>query len=697
MFTTLQLTSLYIVKSFVDYSFIIHFNTRDVSAMLGLFKNKIFFFVLVLVLLFLLFFYAKQLVLKVIKIIPFIKSSKSTSTLKILKVVVLLLALFVMSSKHGVIQKSYQLASSLKVDNKPFKEQLKTLGMADYVLPEHIEVSGTGKNVIIISLESFEKGYLSDKYAELTPYLRSLKTNESWHYFNMNQNEGSQWTSGSMYTYLTGFPAYFGTMHNTIFQSSYHSNITGITHVLNKQNYKTTYIGDNAEVSGTKDMLYALKVNNIIDRNSINQATQDKDLFEIAKKEVLINTKKKQPFALFISTLSTHFPDGIYDKRMEEVITPKNSDIEFMAAATDYMIKDFIGYLKSINALKNTVVYIFPDHLKMGDAKLFENTGDRGLYVLTNAKQNTISYPKDQTIYQIDLPKLILEGAEIKHNVTFLTHYISGDKNEFIKNHISELTALNVTGFSRSELKPYIIPKISKEFEAYKTDTLRYIAHAGGKIDDHIYTNSLEALDLNYAKGFRLFELDIIKTSDNKFVAAHYWEDWQKMSGYTKTVPVSHQEFMSYKLYNTYTPLDMKAINQWFATHTDAILVTDKINEPKAFAQHFIAPKRLIMELFTWEAVVEAKENNITAMPSQRVLFNIEDNKIETLKKHNIKHIALSRNIIASNIDLLKALKRNDIKVYAYNVNEYIDRDEMYVVKHEMDYIYGIYADDWEF
>lgn len=266
----------------------------------------------------------------------------------------------------------------------------------------------------------------------------------------------------------------------------------------------------------------------------------------------------------------------------------------------------------------------------------------------------------------------------------FLTNYISGDKNEFFKSHISELTALNLARFSRSDLKPFIIPKISEHFETYKKDTLRYIAHTGGKIDDYIYTNSLEALDSNYAKGFRLFELDIIKTSDNKFVAAHYWEDWQKMTGCTKTVPITHQEFMSYKLYNTYMPLDKEAVNHWFASHPDAILITDKINEPKTFAQQFIVPERLIMELFTWEGVLETKANNITAMPSQSVLFNIKGNKIETLNKHNIKHIALSRIVIASNIELLKTLKANGIKVYAYNINDYIDRDELYVVKHEL-------------
>jgi glycerophosphoryl diester phosphodiesterase len=35
------------------------------------------------------------------------------------------------------------------------------------------------------------------------------------------------------------------------------------------------------------------------------------------------------------------------------------------------------------------------------------------------------------------------------------------------------------------------------------------IAHAGGAINQQTYTNSLEALNANYAKGFRFFEIDL--------------------------------------------------------------------------------------------------------------------------------------------------------------------------------------------
>ncbi len=34
------------------------------------------------------------------------------------------------------------------------------------------------------------------------------------------------------------------------------------------------------------------------------------------------------------------------------------------------------------------------------------------------------------------------------------------------------------------------------------------IAHAGGGINEHNYSNSLEALEYSYNKGFRAFEMD---------------------------------------------------------------------------------------------------------------------------------------------------------------------------------------------
>lgn len=692
--SALQIISFYITRTFISYSFIIHFNTRDILGMKDLFGFEMLLGLLLFVLLFVIYY-------KSLAIVNSINTGLriKLSIVKVLKVFGLVVSVLIMTFKTGVIHDGYTLIKNLNVNHESFNKELSKLKMQDYVKPENLVVGEAQKNIIIISLESFEKGYLSNKHAKLTPNLRALKADkDNWFYLELNQNQGSTWTSGSLYTAITGFPAYFGTEANSIFQTSFRSSITGISHILKKANHDLIYVTDNAEVSGTKDMLYALDIVEIIDQKNLNKKTKDKDIFELAKQRLKESKTRNKPFTLIMSTLSTHFPNGIYDDRMEAYLPPQASDLEFMVSATDYLLQDFVTFLKTENFLDNTVVYIFPDHLKMGSDAIFKDTGDRGLFVLTNASSQKIAPYKTNNFFQIDLPKLILDGAQVKHNAKFLSDYIFIDKNTYIVNNITQLTSLNLSGFSRLKKEPYLIPTKTEHYNTYIQDTSRFIAHAGGAVDKQTYTNSLEALNLNYNKGFRLFELDIRKTNDNKFVAVHYWEEWAEKTGFKGSLPPSHQEFLENRLQPEFTPLDMDSINQWFKTHNDAILVTDKINTPRAFSNNFIDKNRLIMELFTWEAVKEGIACNIkSAMPSQRVLMDLGPDVVVKFKAHGVTDVAVSRYNLAQEIDLIKELKQNGIKVYLYNIGDYKEINEDYVVKYEMDYIYGIYADEWEF
>ncbi len=237
-------------------------------------------------------------------------------------------------------------------------------------------------------------------------------------------------------------------------------------------------------------------------------------------------------------------------------------------------------------------------------------------------------------------------------------------------------------------------PRVRYDFEPSND---RYIAHAGGEVDGIKSTNSLEALDQNYKKGFRLFELDILKTSDGKYVAAHDWKMWARFTDYNGTLPVSHSEFMKHKIYGEYTTLDFEGINKWFAAHPDAILVTDKINDPIKFANRFVDKKRLVMELFSLMAVEEASKKGIPAMISQEPLAKIKGDKLAYLAINNIKYVALSRRIIARETQLLLQLREQGIKVYVYNVNFDPGKDEKYVQENEIGLVYGMYADKWVF
>ena len=695
----LQLTSIYFVRSLIGYRFYVHFNARDILGMIQIYALEVILFIILLAFIIFLnyhskiiFFKAKQFFIQKLPRLQYLFHKKTNVAIKFLLIVT---SLTLLNFNRGLIPTSTELFTILNSEKKEFKDALSAIGIDDYTTPNKIKAIGE-KNIIIISLESLERGYLNDKMSYLTPNLRALR--KSWNYYNMKENSGGGWTTGSLYTYLTGFPAYFNVNQNSIFQKSYYSNITGISHIFKKSGYKMTFITADAQFAGTQEMLHAFQVDHIIDKAILGKSVHDKDLFDSAKQEIQSNKLQNTPFVLFISTLDTHSPNGIYDKRMEPFVSPKESNLEFTVSSVDYLIGDFIEYLKQENMLSNTIVYIFPDHLKMGNPMIFDGTGERSLYLLTNANKNDITFNESDYLNQIDLPKIILDGSKIDHNSKFLTEYISGDKNQFILNNIEKITTLNTSGILRMSASQYKPPVISKNYSAYKNDKNRFIAHAGGMINKFIYTNSLEALNLNYERGFRLFELDIIKTSDGQFVAAHDWGHWADIVNYKGNFPISKEEFLKHRIYGKFTPMDMEKINLWFKEHKDAILITDKVNQPKEFSELFTDKNRLMMELFSLDAVKEGLKAGIrSVMPSQNVIEDLWGNKVKKLKQLGISNIAISRNFIESNVDLLIELKENNIKAYVYHVGFDIGKDEEYVVKYEMDYIYGLYADKWNF
>ncbi|WP_339840468.1 hypothetical protein [uncultured Maribacter sp.] len=240
--------------------------------------------------------------------------------------------------------------------------------------------------------------------------------------------------------------------------------------------------------------------------------------------------------------------------------------------------------------------------------------------------------------------------------------------------------------------KHIYFPKITYDFEP---NINRYIAEAGGEVNGIKSTNSKDALDQNYKKGFRIFELDIIETSDGHLVAAHDWGMWARFTDYTGTLPPTHAQFVTQKIYGDYSTLDMKGINTWFEQHPDASLVTDKVNDPISFADAFIDKDRLIMELYSVMAIEKASEHSIHTMITQEALLELKDDKINFLKVNNVMYVGLSRKIIKSQKKLILQLKDEGIKVYVYNVNYDVGKDEAYVQENEIGLVYGMFADKW--
>jgi phosphoglycerol transferase len=240
--------------------------------------------------------------------------------------------------------------------------------------------------------------------------------------------------------------------------------------------------------------------------------------------------------------------------------------------------------------------------------------------------------------------------------------------------------------------------RAASEIRNEALDTSRIIAHAGGAVEGVNYTDSLEALDASYGKGFRMFELDILETSDGHVVAAHDWPFWQKLSGFEGPLPPTREQFLATPILGHLTPLDMDRINHWFREHPDAVLVTDKFDDPAAFAARFVDRGRLMMELFSLDSVKAGIDAGIrSAMPSQNVLMAMQGDVAGQLTGMGVNAVAISRRMINTQGGLLHSLRAAGIRSYVFHVNRFPSRDERYAVCSDLDFVYGFYADSYDF
>lgn len=452
LFVSAQFNSIILGGELIDFKFYQHFNIETALAV-----KSVFIWQVIKTLLFGLLMAYTIYRISILSFMSELNTYIKISSLFFLGVL--------MCIDGGVFSKLYEIYSLTNtVTNKNFGQTLNTIGNTNtkYITSENIEVNENNveqdsignkkkqKNIIVISIESLERGYLSDNLAHLTPNLRKMAKEMT--FFNMTMGSGSDWTAGSVYTEITGFPCFFKNQGNEIFQGVSSTKISGLGHILTKAGYDLNYVLAQSDFAGMRDMLTANKFNVVSeDKFSPNVhrsdwGTHDKDLFNEVKKLIKKKQTGNKPFAVFMSTLDTHPPDGLYDKTMEKILPQQKTKLEFMASAIDYYVSDLMKFLKKENLIDNTVIYIFPDHQLMGTESDVINRFpvNRGLFLLTNVKQNTLSYDIRKSILQIDIPKIILEGAEIKHNVKFFTDLIpQEDKLGYIAQHKQEILKIN--------------------------------------------------------------------------------------------------------------------------------------------------------------------------------------------------------------------------------------------------------------
>ena len=116
---------------------------------------------------------------------------------------------------------------------------------------------------------------------------------------------------------------------------------------------------------------------------------------------------------------------------------------------------------------------------------------------------------------------------------------------------------------------------ISATTPEFKWENYKTIAHALGGIGDKTYLNSKESFLAGYQMGCRLFEVDLVKTSDNVWVCRHSWyQSLGQWEGDEKKV-LSSEEFLSRPIYGKYTPITFEDLLVLLSDYPDAFVMLD--------------------------------------------------------------------------------------------------------------------------
>jgi glycerophosphoryl diester phosphodiesterase len=103
----------------------------------------------------------------------------------------------------------------------------------------------------------------------------------------------------------------------------------------------------------------------------------------------------------------------------------------------------------------------------------------------------------------------------------------------------------------------------------------RHVAHAGGTYLGKTYTNSIAALNHNYALGHRLFEVDLNLTTDGEVVLIHDWA-----ATMTNVFGISQgqrtlQALLDDTDSSTIQPAHLADLASWARTHPSARIILD--------------------------------------------------------------------------------------------------------------------------
>lgn len=473
-----------------------------------------------------------------------------------------------------------------------------------------------------------------------------------------------------------------------------------------------------------------------------NVANTNKDSFaNVANSNVTVSLKSQSKQEL----------QRLYDRgfRMFEITVSATSDFQVVLAGNfDFYFSEFYG--KSIT--RPTIDAYFAEKMLSGETQM--SIGDINLFLDSHPDARFFIASQDQEINTFDLlnnlsiknkDKMYIETGDVLNpyksfeNVAItdlkgegnIYSYIvnSTDKQpiflykshtptekerkELRKPGVRLIFAKNVSGISTADDESVGVlydnvdsevisletpkPQVSKTYVRPKVQNDRFIAHAGGSIAGIIGSNSMQALEENYKKGTRIFELDFEWTSDGQLVCLHDWGTYTKLAQLErqKDPRMNFENFKKQNLIYNLKQMSVDDVVGFLKEHKDAYIVTD-VKDANVSAQKIIAEKagelknRFIPQIYDTVEYSQVKNLGFDNIIFTLYRTSMSDYNVLEFAKRNRLYAVTMDNMYRANTGLPNLLMSMGQRVYLHTEN-----NDMKVAGYfNAGKAYGVYSDN---
>ncbi len=254
-----------------------------------------------------------------------------------------------------------------------------------YADPDTVSITGSGRNLIMLYVESLETAYTSVEKGgfqdmDYIPYLSQLATKEisfsdRGTTGGFHGTEGSDFTVGALFSIPSGIPFAFPVNGNEMGKyETFAAGTVNLYDILERNGYNQYFVCGSDASYGARDKLFTSHgIDEVYDYfTAINEGyvpadyhvawgIEDYNMFNMAK-DKLLSAAQNQPFSFSMLTVDTHFPEGY----ICDLCTGEHDTItKNVVQCTDRQVEDFINWCKQQSFYENTTIVIMGDHPRM--------------------------------------------------------------------------------------------------------------------------------------------------------------------------------------------------------------------------------------------------------------------------------------------------------------------------------------------